>query len=59
MGRRSKWIVGILCLLMYIPSDAQSVFGRWKTIDDRTGNPKAIIAILEPRCGYGQKVRDL
>ncbi len=47
MGRNSKWIVGILCLLMYIPSDAQSVFGRWKTIDDRTGKPKAIIAIYQ------------
>lgn len=26
---------------------SQSVFGKWKTIDDRTGNPKAIISIYE------------
>lgn len=26
---------------------AQSVFGKWKTIDDRTGNPKGIINIYE------------
>ena len=26
---------------------SQSVFGKWKTIDDRTGNPKAIINIYE------------
>jgi len=26
---------------------AQSIFGKWKTIDDRTGNPKAIINIFE------------
>ncbi len=25
----------------------QSVFGKWKTIDDRTGKPKAIIKIYE------------
>ena len=26
---------------------SQSVFGKWKTIDDRTGKPKAIIEIYE------------
>ncbi len=26
---------------------SQSVFGHWKTIDDRTGNPKGIIKIYE------------
>jgi len=26
---------------------AQSVFGTWKTIDDRTGNPKGLIEIYE------------
>ncbi len=26
---------------------SQSIFGKWKTIDDRTGNPKAIIDIYE------------
>ena len=26
---------------------SQTVFGKWKTIDDRTGNPKAIINIYE------------
>jgi len=26
---------------------SQSIFGKWKTIDDRTGNPKAIINIYE------------
>ena len=25
----------------------QSIFGKWKTIDDRTGDPKAIISIYE------------
>lgn len=26
---------------------SQTIFGKWKTIDDRTGNPKAIINIYE------------
>jgi len=26
---------------------SQSIFGKWKTIDDRTGNPKAVIDIYE------------
>ena len=47
MGIRNKWIIGVICMLLYIPSEAQSVFGKWKTIDDRTGNPKAIINIYE------------
>lgn len=28
-------------------ANSQSIFGKWKTIDDRTGNPKAIIDIYE------------
>lgn len=28
-------------------ASSQSIFGKWKTIDDRTGNPKAIINIYE------------
>ncbi|MRH99907.1 DUF2147 domain-containing protein [Kriegella sp. EG-1] len=27
--------------------NSQSIFGKWKTIDDRTGNPKAIINIFK------------
>ncbi len=39
-------------LLVFILSfshnlSAQSVFGKWKTIDDRTGNPKGIINLYE------------
>ncbi|PHQ61663.1 MAG: hypothetical protein COC08_03860, partial [Maribacter sp.] len=26
---------------------SQSIFGKWKTIDDRTGKPKALISIYE------------
>ncbi len=37
----------------------QSVFDKWKTIDDRTGNPKGIINIYEKdglMFGYVEKI---
>lgn len=37
-------LIGLLMLSTCIVS-SQSIFGRWKTIDDRTGKPKAIIHI--------------
>ena len=39
----------LLCLLLFSVSTclSQSIFGKWKTIDDRTGKPKAIIEIYE------------
>lgn len=36
----------ILILTVSI-GNSQSIFGKWKTIDDRTGNPKAIIDVYE------------
>ena len=38
---------------------SQSVFGKWKTIDDRTGNPKAIIDIYEEDGKMYGKVVDI
>lgn len=37
----------IVMLLSINLVSSQSIFGKWKTIDDRTGNPKAIINIYE------------
>lgn len=41
----------VLILLLFFGSinflSAQSVFGKWKTIDDRTGKPKGIINIYK------------
>src|SRR6056297_299201 len=43
----SKFVV-LICIICFGQSlSAQSVFGKWKTIDDRTGNPKGIINIYE------------
>jgi len=51
---------GLLVLLMCCATlgYGQSIFGKWKTIDDRTGNPKAIIDIFE-KAGkmYGKVVK--
>lgn len=39
----------LTCLLLLICQicTAQSIFGKWKTIDDRTGKPKAIINVYK------------
>ncbi|THD67491.1 DUF2147 domain-containing protein [Robertkochia marina] len=41
----------LLCLGLFIgglaSANAQSVFGKWKTIDDETGDPKSIVEIYE------------
>lgn len=42
-----KSILIVIVLLFSNLAQSQSVFAKWKTIDDRTGNPKAIINIYE------------
>jgi uncharacterized protein (DUF2147 family) len=39
-------LLGFL-LILSITVQSQSIFGKWKTIDDRTGLPKAVIDIYE------------
>jgi uncharacterized protein (DUF2147 family) len=48
----------IFCLFGALSAAGQDVAGRWKTIDDETGNPKSIVEIFE-RNGkmYGKIVR--
>lgn len=36
-----------LCLLFSLSSWSQTVFGKWKTIDDRNGITKAIVEVYE------------
>lgn len=46
-------LILIMTLMLTVPVlRAQSVFGTWKTIDDRTGKPKAIIHIYEDERGF-------
>ncbi|AWX43052.1 hypothetical protein HME9304_00039 [Flagellimonas maritima] len=37
----------IICMLMVQASWSQSVFGKWKTIDDRNGIEKAIVEVYK------------
>jgi uncharacterized protein (DUF2147 family) len=46
MGLSKLILLGIL-LILPCTVQSQSVFGKWKTIDDRTGKPKAIIDIYK------------
>lgn len=43
----TKFSLLFVMLLSLNFASSQSIFGKWKTIDDRTGNPKAIINIYE------------
>ncbi len=45
--RRKIKIAVLLCVGGMLIGNAQSVFGKWKTIDDRTGNPKGVIEIYK------------
>ena len=40
--------LSFLCIFLFtVSASGQSVFGKWKTIDDRTGKPKGIIEIYK------------
>ena len=40
--------LSFLCIFLFtVGASGQSVFGKWKTIDDRTGKPKGIIEIYK------------
>jgi uncharacterized protein (DUF2147 family) len=40
------FLIPIFCLIP-IFSNAQTIFGKWKSIDDETGQPKSIVEIYE------------
>ncbi|WP_111707854.1 DUF2147 domain-containing protein [Lutibacter citreus] len=45
--------------LITLSSNAQSIFGEWKTIDDETGNPKSIVEVYEQDGKVYAKVKQL
>ncbi len=47
MKRLHSLLFIIITLLFVNHVFSQSVFGKWKTIDDRTGNPKGIIEVYQ------------
>ena len=42
-----KNLIYISFIFISLNSNAQSVFGKWKTIDDKTGEAKSIVEIFE------------
>ncbi|WP_411032016.1 DUF2147 domain-containing protein [Spongiimicrobium sp. 3-5] len=40
-------VTTLLTLFFFLHGSSQSIFGKWKTIDDRTGMPKAIVEVYE------------
>ncbi len=49
----------LLCLLAICQINAQSIFGKWKTIDDETGATKSIVEIYEDNGKVYGKVKQL
>jgi len=48
----------LLCVLFISNSYAQSVTGKWKTIDDETGKPKSIVEIyIKDGKAYGKIIK--
>lgn len=43
----NRSLLVLLLVLFSLPTRSQSIFGKWKTIDDRTGLPKAVINVYE------------
>jgi len=44
--KKQLFLLLLICSLGY-DSQAQSILGKWKTIDDETGDPKSIVDIFE------------
>ncbi|MGB0377058.1 MAG: DUF2147 domain-containing protein [Flavobacteriaceae bacterium] len=40
-----KWTLFSLCFLFLVTAQAQSVEGRWATVDDETGQKKSIVSL--------------
>lgn len=51
-----KAIYTILLLALSLSVSAQSVLGKWKTIDDETGKPKSVVEIYKNGNTYEGKI---
>jgi len=46
-GKAMKSLFLILLCFLCLPTFAQNVIGKWKTIDDNTGEPRSIVEVFE------------
>ena len=58
MKRTNKLLI-LFLFIGVLSANAQSVFGKWKTIDDRTGKPKGLIEIYEKDGKMYGKILDI
>ncbi len=54
-----KKILLIAFLSIYSNINAQSVLGKWKTIDDKTGKPRSVVEIYEQSGKIYGKIADI
>ncbi|MDP5230035.1 MAG: DUF2147 domain-containing protein [Cellulophaga sp.] len=47
MNKALRLVFISISTLFFLNGYSQSIFGKWKTIDDRTGNPKGVIEIYK------------
>lgn len=45
--KKNSLIIIMLSILFTLSANAQSIFGKWKTIDDETGKEKSIVEIYK------------
>lgn len=54
----NKVIIISICLLFSFSMNAQNIFGKWKTIDDETGEEKSIVEIYrKDNEAYGKIIK--
>lgn len=47
MTKKSRLLLLVMLVMFSFTVQSQSIFGKWKTIDDRTGKPKAVIDVYK------------
>ena len=47
MMKNLKLLITVLVLTLSVNSYSQTIFGKWKTFDEETGNEKSIVEIFE------------
>lgn len=48
-----------LCFICLASAEENSIVGKWKTIDDKTGEPKSIVQIYEQDGKYFGQIKEL
>ncbi len=56
---RKNFVIGILCFICSLSIQAQSIFGKWKSVDSKTGKTEAIISVYEENGKAYAKIIDI